>query len=31
MENHPPVEDRCAWLELAAGHACPLPGESVRS
>jgi heat shock protein HtpX len=28
MENHPPVEDRCAWLELAAGQACPLPGES---
>lgn len=25
-ENHPPVEDRCAWLELAAGHACPCPG-----
>jgi Zn-dependent protease with chaperone function len=23
-ENHPPVEDRCAWLELAAGRACPL-------
>jgi Zn-dependent protease with chaperone function len=26
MENHPPVDERCAWLELAAGHACPCPG-----
>jgi Zn-dependent protease with chaperone function len=25
-EDHPPVEDRCAWLELAAGQACPCPG-----
>ncbi|MBX9690622.1 MAG: M48 family metalloprotease [Candidatus Obscuribacterales bacterium] len=26
MENHPPIEERCKWLELAAGHACPCPG-----
>ena len=26
MENHPPVNERCEWLELAAGHACPCPG-----
>ena len=28
LENHPPVEDRCAWLEQAAGHSCLLPGQS---
>jgi heat shock protein HtpX len=25
-QNHPPVKDRCEWLELAAGHTCPCPG-----
>lgn len=25
MENHPPVEERVAWLELAAGQSCPCP------
>ncbi len=29
LEDHPPVEDRCAWLELAAGQACPCPGAEL--
>lgn len=30
MENHPPVNERCEWLELAAGHACPCPGVDEK-
>jgi len=30
MENHPPVEDRVAWLELAAGQSCPCPEVDDR-